>query len=159
MAKAHNAPQEKYPSKLVPVEQIPSRYGITSMSTEDLEEKIHELAWHHIDIDNNPYEPYTGVAALFNADLHTTTPGWAPREDWIVKSALEIVHVPIDANERLISPHDTAAKSEEIEAHWSREIGPDEPVPDDETRTHIFRDIIAKAQQGLEEEDPTAIGR
>jgi hypothetical protein len=29
-------------------------------------------------------EPYRGVGALFNADLHKVEPDWAPREDWLV---------------------------------------------------------------------------
>lgn len=29
-------------------------------------------------------EPYAGVRALFNADLHATIPEWAPREDWVI---------------------------------------------------------------------------
>lgn len=35
-------------------------------------------------------EPYTGVRALFNGDLHLALPEWAPREDWIVFSSTEI---------------------------------------------------------------------
>ena len=28
--------------------------------------------------NGNPDSPYTGVQALFNADLHTCNPSWAP---------------------------------------------------------------------------------
>lgn len=39
---------------------------------------------------NDPNEPYCGVAALFNADLHVADPGWAPRNHWRVVSDSEI---------------------------------------------------------------------
>lgn len=39
---------------------------------------------------NDPYEPYSGVTALFNADLHRGCPEYAPREDWEVISSFEI---------------------------------------------------------------------
>lgn len=29
-------------------------------------------------------ERYTGVRALFNADMHAIDPSYAPREDWVV---------------------------------------------------------------------------
>jgi hypothetical protein len=35
---------------------------------------------------NNPSEPYQGVNALFNADLHRVSPNWAPRKDWVMVS-------------------------------------------------------------------------
>jgi hypothetical protein len=35
---------------------------------------------------NDPNEPYQGVAALFNGDLHAVDPAWAPRSDWQVLS-------------------------------------------------------------------------
>lgn len=41
----------------------------------------------------NPNEPYCGVAALFNGDLYTVNPTWAPREDWEVVSTNEICHL------------------------------------------------------------------
>ncbi len=37
-------------------------------------------------------ESYSGVAALFNGDLHRVSPGWAPRDHWEVFSAQEIRH-------------------------------------------------------------------
>lgn len=33
---------------------------------------------------NRSDEPMSGVAALFDADTHTTMPGYAPREHWII---------------------------------------------------------------------------
>lgn len=39
---------------------------------------------------NLPDEPYYGVAGLFDADLHSVIPNWAPREDWEVISPYEI---------------------------------------------------------------------
>lgn len=45
---------------------------------------------------NKPHEPYCGVAALFNADLHVTEPAWAPREHWITRSAFKIEHRPVE---------------------------------------------------------------
>ncbi|AWY06015.1 hypothetical protein SEA_ROBSFEET_8 [Microbacterium phage RobsFeet] len=38
-------------------------------------------------------DPYPGVGALFNADLHAIDPTYAPREDWIVKGPRRIEHV------------------------------------------------------------------
>jgi hypothetical protein len=38
-------------------------------------------------------EPYSGVQALFNADVHAVMPGWAPRQDWLVLAGGEILHV------------------------------------------------------------------
>lgn len=38
-------------------------------------------------------ERYTGVRALFNADLATVDPYWAPRWDWVVIDAKTIEHV------------------------------------------------------------------
>jgi len=29
-------------------------------------------------------EPYRGVEALFDADVHAACPGWAPREDHLI---------------------------------------------------------------------------
>lgn len=39
---------------------------------------------------NNPHEPYSGVAALFNADHHTISPHMTPRENWIIESPEKI---------------------------------------------------------------------
>jgi hypothetical protein len=45
---------------------------------------------------NDPFEPYQGVAALFNADLHRREPSFAPREHWTVESSGRVIrHVPI----------------------------------------------------------------
>lgn len=38
-------------------------------------------------------EPYRGVRALFNADMHTKIPDWAPRQDWIIRDAHTIEHI------------------------------------------------------------------
>ncbi|QGJ89419.1 hypothetical protein PBI_SMARTIES_14 [Microbacterium phage Smarties] len=38
-------------------------------------------------------EPYPGVRALFNGDLHLIDPTYAPREDWIIMSPTRIEHV------------------------------------------------------------------
>ena len=35
-------------------------------------------------IDHNTDEPYRGVRGLFNADLHSFVPSWAPRDEWLV---------------------------------------------------------------------------
>jgi hypothetical protein len=45
---------------------------------------------------NDPYEPYQAVSALWNADLATIEPAWAPREHWIVDSAHQIPHRPVE---------------------------------------------------------------
>lgn len=50
---------------------------------------------------NDPYEPFKGVGALFNADLHTTEPAWAPREHWEVISPFRIAHKSVDEIIRL----------------------------------------------------------
>lgn len=46
----------------------------------------------------NPYKgsDYRGVAALFNGDLHTIDPSWAPREDWVVVDQDDIRYVPAE---------------------------------------------------------------
>jgi hypothetical protein len=49
------------------------------------------LALHHPQA-NVPDEPYTGVAALFNGDLHAGSPDWAPRDHWKVMSPFAIRH-------------------------------------------------------------------
>jgi len=46
--------------------------------------------------DDAALPEYSGVRALFNADLHTVEPDWAPREDWVVVTAREIRHEPSD---------------------------------------------------------------
>ncbi len=46
---------------------------------------------------NDPYEPYQGVAALFNGDLYLGCPQWAPREVWEVVSPYEIGHLPVES--------------------------------------------------------------
>lgn len=51
------------------------------------------LAATHLD-NNHPEAPYSGVSALFNGDLYSGIPQWAPREDWVVKSVYEIEHEP-----------------------------------------------------------------
>lgn len=45
-------------------------------------------------------EPYRGVAALFDADVHRRCPQWAPRQDWTV-----------DRSGRLHYQRDTGATS------------------------------------------------
>lgn len=35
-------------------------------------------------------EPYRGVRALFNGDMHLIDPSYAPREHWLVVDALTI---------------------------------------------------------------------
>lgn len=52
---------------------------------------------------SNP-EPYTGVEALFNGDLHSKSPGWAPREDWKVLDASEIVYLPPPQDLAVVAP-------------------------------------------------------
>lgn len=52
--------------------------------------KVHSIAEAH-----NPYEPYNGVQALFNGDLHLRAPNYAPRNHWEVVSAYEIRHLPV----------------------------------------------------------------
>ncbi|QBI98092.1 hypothetical protein SEA_FIREMAN_8 [Microbacterium phage Fireman] len=47
-------------------------------------------------IIESPAEPYPGVGALFNADLHTVDPTYAPREHWIVKGPRRIEHLPME---------------------------------------------------------------
>lgn len=44
---------------------------------------------------NIPSEPFCGVGALFNADLHTKGDEGA-REEWEVLSPYEIVRIPVD---------------------------------------------------------------
>lgn len=39
-------------------------------------------------------EPYGGVAALFNADLHAAAPQWAPREHWRILNPATIRYQP-----------------------------------------------------------------
>jgi len=46
-----------------------------------------------VPIVEEPAEPYPGVRALFDGDLHLIDPTYAPREDWIVKSPRRIEHV------------------------------------------------------------------
>jgi hypothetical protein len=43
---------------------------------------------------NDPYEPYQGVAALFNGDLRKAGQSASPREEWFVLSPYEIVFEP-----------------------------------------------------------------
>ena len=43
----------------------------------------------------NPYEPFCGVQALFNADLNAVEPAWASREDWVILSRHSITYVPV----------------------------------------------------------------
>ena len=43
-------------------------------------------------------EPYSGVSALFNGDLHLGLPEWAPREDWIVLDS-KTIKLSEDSNE------------------------------------------------------------
>ncbi len=45
-------------------------------------------------------EPYRGVDALFNADLHAGLPQWAPREHWVVSTAHSILCVHFTAEAR-----------------------------------------------------------
>lgn len=42
---------------------------------------------------------YRGVRALFNADLHTVCPEWAPRDHWTVIDAETIEHTPERASQ------------------------------------------------------------
>ncbi|QDH92153.1 hypothetical protein SEA_PHILLYPHILLY_111 [Microbacterium phage PhillyPhilly] len=35
----------------------------------------------------NPSEPYRGVRALFNGDMHLIDPSYAPREHWVILDA------------------------------------------------------------------------
>lgn len=42
---------------------------------------------------NDPYEPFCGVSALFNADHHKGNPAWAPRDEWSIRSSVEIVFI------------------------------------------------------------------
>lgn len=51
------------------------------------------LAVYHQEA-NDSYEPYNGVKALFNGDLHAADPGWAPRESWRIVSPYEIRYEP-----------------------------------------------------------------
>lgn len=53
------------------------------------------LAINHLEA-NDPYEPYNGVQALFNADLNASAPDWAPRADWQIRSRYEISYQPVD---------------------------------------------------------------
>jgi hypothetical protein len=56
---------------------------------------IERLAEHHV-MANNPDEPYQGVAALFNGDLHMVEPDWAPRNHWHVLSPYVIKHLTVE---------------------------------------------------------------
>lgn len=55
--------------------------------------RLEELARRHRNA-YDPYEPYQGVAALFNADLHKKEPEWAPRKEWRILSMYEIEIIP-----------------------------------------------------------------
>ncbi|MEK7603017.1 MAG: hypothetical protein AAB459_02110 [Patescibacteria group bacterium] len=63
------------------------------MTGDGFEHRMEALSRIHAGA-NNPDEPYCGVAALFNADLHTKDPNCAPREEWILLSDFEIQHSP-----------------------------------------------------------------
>lgn len=45
-------------------------------------------------------EPYRGVDALFNADLHAGLPQWAPREHWVISTAHSILFTAEDRSRR-----------------------------------------------------------
>lgn len=64
-------------------------------------------------------EPYRGVAALFNGDLNTVEPAYAPRKDWFIVSSERIDHVPVLSDQSL-----------DGKDHWMGE------VVDDERRSH-----------------------
>jgi hypothetical protein len=75
-----------------------------------------EKQWDHSfahDFD----EPYRGVAALFNADLHAQAPSWAPREEWLVV-APDVLHRP---GHVLIDSQYYRADSPEGIAYFKRE--------------------------------------
>lgn len=65
------------------------------MSSFDAEVTAAFLAQHHWESAHDPFEPYQGVAALFNADLHRTHPDLAPRGHWQVRSPYQIRHLPL----------------------------------------------------------------
>lgn len=81
--------------------ELPGSYDV------DAETYFHAL--EHPDA-HNPDEPYRGVGALFNADLHTTDEHYAPREHWDVMSASRIQHKPV---EELIAHLSIAVSSNE----------------------------------------------
>lgn len=50
-----------------------------------------------------------------------------------------------------VSPFDIDAKGEQVTKYY-RELPQDGPIPDDETRTYIFRELINRAEKPTQEE-------
>lgn len=65
------------------------------MEIYDPEWEAELLAWENR-VAHDPYEPFQAVGALFNADLQSVEPNWAPRDHWEVLSKFKIAHRPVE---------------------------------------------------------------